>query len=136
MINKPKRKISLGLNLLMKREPIYGSIITIFPTIPRQTLGILLNTALSQPLPSYQNWLTVETDFLFLSYVLSSALCLLQDFEKEHTGNYHQYAGFRDKGMTVLSSPSCSAVPWRCCQLTRRTAAWHFRSSLFFSFEL
>lgn len=26
MINKPKRKISLGLNLLMKWGPIYGSL--------------------------------------------------------------------------------------------------------------
>lgn len=30
----------------------------------------------------------------------------------------------------------CSAAPWRCCHLTRRAAAWHFGSSLFFSFEL
>lgn len=44
--------------------------------------------------------------------------------------------GLGDKTATALYLPSCSAVPWRCCSLTGRDAAWHFESSLFFSFEL
>lgn len=68
--------------------------ITVFPGVSRLSFRILLNTALSQPLVRYQNCLTAETDFSSLSYVLASAQGLVQDFEKKHTGNYHQYAGF------------------------------------------
>lgn len=65
-------KVKLPNNLFSRAH--ISLIISIFPTVPRWSLRILLNTALSQPLPSSQNWLTAETDFSSLSYVLFSAL--------------------------------------------------------------
>lgn len=59
-------------NNLFSRTHI-SLIISVFPTVPRWILRIL-NIAPNQPLPSNQNWLTAETDFSSLSYVLFSAL--------------------------------------------------------------
>lgn len=69
-------------NHLFSRAHV-ASTIAIFPTVPRWNFRIPLNTAPRQPLPTNQNWLTAETDFSSLSYVFFSALCIVQDFEKE-----------------------------------------------------
>lgn len=50
------------------------SIIPIFASVT-SSLGLPLNTALSQPLPSCQNWLTAEPDWVSLCPFLSSVPC-------------------------------------------------------------
>lgn len=111
-------------------------ITVVFPIVPRQSFRILLNTALSQPLPKDQNWLKAETDFSSSPRSRHQLGALCKTLERNIQGIIISMQGFSDKGMTVLASAPCSAVPWRCCHLTGRAAAWHFGSSLLSSFEL
>lgn len=121
-------------NHLFSRAHV-ASTIAIFPTVPRWSLRIPLSTksaTTNQSELAYSwNWFFIPLLCLFLSSVHCARL-----WKGNTQGIILSMQGFRNKGMSVLYSSSCSAVPGRCCHLTRRAAAWHFGSSLFLSFEL
>lgn len=77
-------------------------------------LRILLNTALSQPLPKDQNWLKAEMDFSSSPRPLHQLSALCKTLKGNMQGTIISMQSFSNKGMTVLASAPCSAVPWRC----------------------